>query len=604
MRHLTWLTGLALLALACNLGGSPPAQDIAAEPTQPGLEPAAPLPAATPWPDAALPIQYPVIFVRQAKVPFNFNTISDIFGNFRSYGNYYAENDGCDDPDPVDYYFGMPGGGDLMRLDPDGTLTNLTRLHNGAARDPEISFDGLRVLFSMKTSPCAAWQIYEIYVDGSGLRKVSHDETHNDLDPAYLPDGTIVFTSDRLRWSDGYENLPSAQLWLMDADGSNPRLLSNNPSGQFNPLPGSDGLIHFTQWDFHDCRTSIGMDNCDLDTNKFLLWKIASDGSREGHPSFGAHLLYDFGGGFVQARELPGAPGWFVATLADEFFTWGSGTLVRFFPDPNLDFDSDYFSPITPLVYLDENPDSPRYRDPYPTADGRLLAAHADSLTYCEDECRRSLTPDFSLVVLDMDGGNQATLLEDSGFWLWQPVEAAPRAAGPLAQGAALPGFAYGLLTSLDVALRGINCDDVTNGDCQLEVGAGQAAILRLFIAGRDPNYYDEFPEYADPTDKFLGDVPIAADGSFAVFVPANTPLTWQLLDAQGNLLVQERFYTEVAPGEVRQCNGCHAPHGEPPGDPASTLAFQNPANLTDLDVDEDGDGVPDLIEAWLAARR
>lgn len=59
------------------------------------------------------------------------------------------------------------------------------------------------------------------------------------------------------------------------------------------------------------------------------------------------------------------------------------------------------------------------------------------------------------------------------------------------------------------------------------------------------------------------GAQPIAADGSVAMFVPAQRALTWQSLSAGGTLpagspVVRERYWIEFQPGEIRSCDGCH----------------------------------------------
>lgn len=70
----------------------------------------------------------------------------------------------------------------------------------------------------------------------------------------------------------------------------------------------------------------------------------------------------------------------------------------------------------------------------------------------------------------------------------------------------------------------------------------------------------------AAPESQVLGEVPLAADGSFFVSVPANTPLLLDLLDARGRLLDAGVTPFWVGPNETRACIGCHeAPDTAPP---------------------------------------
>jgi Hydrazine synthase alpha subunit middle domain len=61
---------------------------------------------------------------------------------------------------------------------------------------------------------------------------------------------------------------------------------------------------------------------------------------------------------------------------------------------------------------------------------------------------------------------------------------------------------------------------------------------------------------------EILGYVPIEADGSVRVKVPANVAFQISVLDANARRLpgfAQHRAWLELRPGEVLQCNGCHA---------------------------------------------
>ena len=85
----------------------------------------------------------------------------------------------------------------LSPVRPDGKLTNLTpKLKTDAIyRDPDLSFDAAKVLFSYKTGRPAPCHIYEVGIDGKGLRQLTRSVYD---DPCYLPDGkTILFVSTR-----------------------------------------------------------------------------------------------------------------------------------------------------------------------------------------------------------------------------------------------------------------------------------------------------------------------------------------------------------------------------------------------------------------------
>ena len=57
---------------------------------------------------------------------------------------------------------------------------------------------------------------------------------------------------------------------------------------------------------------------------------------------------------------------------------------------------------------------------------------------------------------------------------------------------------------------------------------------------------------------RVLGTAPIHSDGSFFVEVPADVPLRFELLDADGQMIVHETEFNSVRPGETKGCVGCH----------------------------------------------
>ena len=102
---------------------------------------------------------------------------------------------------------------------------------------------------------------------------------------------------------------------------------------------------------------------------------------------------------------------------------------------------------------------------------------------------------------------------------------------------------------------------------------------------------------------KLLGEASIRADGSFAIAVPPNTPIIWEILNNSGKMLAEERFWTKLAPGEVRTCNGCHAPH-KPKAVSRKNSALENVSNLSGRTIDGDKNGLADLVEALGLIRR
>lgn len=83
------------------------------------------------------------------------------------------------------------------------------------------------------------------------------------------------------------------------------------------------------------------------------------------------------------------------------------------------------------------------------------------------------------------------------------------------------------------------------------------------------------------PTDPAQppGSVPIHPDGSVALYVPTQRSLAWQSIAPDGSPVVEERFWINLQPGEIRACDGCHGVNvtnqaGQPPAANVS-IAFR-----------------------------
>jgi hypothetical protein len=108
-----------------------------------------------------------------------------------------------------------------------GALATLLADPRGGIRDPQVHYDGKKILFSYRKGGTENYLLYEIAIDGTGLRQLT-DGAYDDIEPAYLPDGQIVFVSTRAkRWVNCWFT-QVAVLHRCDADGRNIRAVSSN----------------------------------------------------------------------------------------------------------------------------------------------------------------------------------------------------------------------------------------------------------------------------------------------------------------------------------------------------------------------------------------
>ncbi len=163
----------------------------------------------------------------------------------------------------------------LSPIAPDGIVTPITNFTGAAISDPAVSFDGTKILFSMRPPGASNRNIFEINADGTGLRQVTSGGGH-DFDPLYLPDGRILFTSSRDGEMDEYNHAPAEHLYTCDYDGSNLERISYNQSDDFDPELLPDGRIVYTRWEHFG------------NFNRFPLFFTNPDGTGTFH-MFGPH---------------------------------------------------------------------------------------------------------------------------------------------------------------------------------------------------------------------------------------------------------------------------------------------------------------------------
>ena len=182
----------------------------------------------------------------------------------------------------------------LNGLHPGGVVRRLAADQTGAYLRPDFSFDAQRVLFSCKPDADKTYHLYEIHVDGTGLRQVTAGE-YDDISPIYLPDGRFMFCTSRCN---SYVRcgpyIESTVLARCDADGSNLYLLSAGNEPDYTPSLLPDGRVLYTRWEYTD-KEQIRVQS---------LWTVNPDGTGVnvywGNQSFWPDVLFE-------ARPIPGS---------------------------------------------------------------------------------------------------------------------------------------------------------------------------------------------------------------------------------------------------------------------------------------------------------
>ena len=121
----------------------------------------------------------------------------------------------------------------------------------GLIRDPDVYFDGKRIVFAMRKNIRDNYHLYEINADGTGLKKLTSAEGVFDIDPLYLPNDNILFTSSREPKYCMCNIHIMGNLYRMEADGANIHQIGKSTlmEGHGSLLP--DGRVIYYRWEVH-----------------------------------------------------------------------------------------------------------------------------------------------------------------------------------------------------------------------------------------------------------------------------------------------------------------------------------------------------------------
>ncbi|HID78096.1 MAG TPA: hypothetical protein EYP56_19145 [Planctomycetaceae bacterium] len=429
-------------------------------------------------------------------------------GHWYANFSYYA-----DDENRITY----GDGGKLCILDlGTGEVTALVEDPRGGVRDPVVYYDGRKILFSYRPGGTRYYHLYEINVDGSGLRQLT-DGPYDDIEPCYLPDDTIVFVSSRCkRW---------VQCWLTkvaimhrcDPDGSNIRAISANLEHDNTPWPLPDGRIIYQRWEYID-RSQVDYHH---------LWTSNPDGTNQMIFFGNMHP----GTVMIDAKPIPDTK------KVVAIFSPGHGrrehdgaiTIV----DPRKGPDDRMFARA---VTKETN-----YRDPWAFSEDLFLAARGRQIVLVDGRGRT--VPIYQTTSEE----------ETAGLQCHEPRPLVPRQRERIIPGRIDPRRPTGRVVLIDV-YRGRNMKDVRRGEIKkLLVIEGLPKPIN-FTGGMDPLTYGG----SFTLERVLGTVPVEEDGSAFFELPAMRAVFFVALDENDLAVKRMQSFTTVQPGELVGCVGCH----------------------------------------------
>ena len=414
----------------------------------------------------------------------------------------------------------------------------------------------------------AAFQVWEINVDGTGLKQLTID-TKSDVDngdPCYLPDGRIIFNSTRMfngvPCEDGQSYI--ATLCLMNADGSETRMLCFDQESNWHPSILNNGRVLFTRYEYADIGHQFGR----------LLFQMNPDGTGQmeyyGSNSYWPNSIF-------YARAIPNHPTKVVGVVCGHHGPNKQGQVIIFDPAVGR-HEADgavqmllHSGEKVERVVADELYGSmwPKFIHPWPLDENYFLVSARLSPEQKE----------YAIYLVDTFD-NMTEICKVPGYSLMEPIPLKKRPRPPMIPDRIVPGEKEATIFLADI-YRGPGLKNVPHG---------KVKKLRLFTYNY---FYREmifrgFGHLAtagadgpwEPRH-ILGTVPVNEDGSAIFQVPANTPIAVQPLDEHGRALQKMRSWFTAMPGEVLSCVGCHEPLNSTPPLIMPQAASGKPSDIT-----------------------
>jgi hypothetical protein len=423
---------------------------------------------------------------------------------------------------PFDRYV---DGSRIVRVDPSTGRAVVLTPEFAAASDPDVALDGKSIVFAGRRRAQDSWQVWTMKPDGSGKTQVTRGPGVH-VAPVFA--GARFYLDDpqptpQIIFAGATQIRAAFALYGTDLAGAVQHRLTFNPEGDFSPAVLPTGQVVFSSWQREGDRFAPD--------SALALLSVNIDGT-DLMPFYGSH-------GPPQYKDMAA-----VSAAQDRLYFVESNRL-SWLGGGDLAYVS-WREPLHSHGTLPADPDDAGvFHSPAPLPDGGLLASY------------RAAVPDAVFAVYRIDPGSGRRLERVFGQAGWHSIDAQLLAPRPPIKGRAnwlKPGSTTGVFYCLNSYRT-----NAGSGTGRADAAPGTIKYVRV-IEG--------------PTPRILGIAPVEPDGSFHVKVPAETPITFQLLDADYVALRTQRTWTWVMGNENRGCIGCHEdPDLSPPNRLVAAIA-------------------------------
>jgi len=494
--------------------------------------------------------------------------------HFNLGGSHYAYTEALSDAQNQRFY--KPGGALCLMEVTDGKpkITTLLEDSDGVIRDPDVSWDGKRILFSWKKSDRGDdYHLYEMDIATKKVRQLTDGLGHADYEGIYLPDGDILFNSSRCVQIVDCWWTEVSNLYKCDKDGDNIHRISFDQVHTNYPQMLEDGRIIYTRWDYNDRGQLYPQP----------LFQMNPDGT--GQTEYYGNNSW-FPTTIAHARGIPGTKK--VVSILTGHHSDQRGKLAIIDTSKGRQEASgvQLIAPVreTKAVRIDRyGQRGIQFQYPYPLNDNEFI------VTYCPLETgNRQYRAPYAIGFVTADGSREI-LAFDNNISCNQPVPLKARKKPVIRPsvvdytkttgtyyvqdiyiGPGLKGIKRGTVKEIRVVALDFRAAGIGHN---MNNGPAGAALVSTPVSIGNGTWDVKI---------VLGDATVHDDGSAFFEVPARTPVYFQALDAKGIVVQTMRSWSTLQPGENFACVGCHESKDTTPARGTITKAMKaGPQKLT-----------------------
>ncbi len=453
-----------------------------------------------------------------------------------------------------------------MRINPDGTVFTEVLLDcpTGIVRDPCVSWDGRRVVFSMRKTDHDGNDDFHLYImdlRDKSVQQITYGAGIADMEPEWLSNGELVFTSTRCNVSAPCWWSSVCNLYTCDDKGRYIRRLGVDHAHTVFPHLTDDGRIIYTRWEYSD-RTAGYLHS---------LFVMNPDGSNQiefygNNSQFPAAILH--------ARSVPRSTQVIAISGAHHIDQRGKLIMIDRKAGTQAGVGVKLLAPERDYPYRESmgtggnvvhDTEGEQFQYPYPLDEENFVVCYSP-----EGGPVRGLkgirngkagSPAFGIYWMNRSGQREL-LIYDPVVSSGQQV-ATVRAQPPqkvstvnerrttghfyvhnIYYGPGLKGVKPGIVKKIRVV--GLNYRAKGTVAQGLHPWGGHQTSPCAVNNGS----YD--------VKHVLGTVDVEEDGSCYFECPSRVPVFFQMLDARGRMVQNMRSWTMVLPGEMFSCIGCH----------------------------------------------